>query len=276
LIATEFLRVIDDYLQNDAGLTPVPKTVGIAEPVSATDLPAIVLEISDIRQLGNGLGERSQLITNGALPWIATIDLANPVLPEDPSFRLLSPNRLELVLPHGGLVRADGTGGILAQPDFSVTVAGIDRPVVATNPTGLQVRIEPQEGRLVFATALPAIGTVSAKYFLGQWEQRVSRISGVLRVVVLDANSATVSELSGAVIEALQPPRSDAIEGLHAMTLVRLGSIHAPNAALANSRDRVALFSFEYELKINRPDSSGGIIQGIRVEGNMAEFTIPA
>lgn len=275
MIATEFLRTITNYLRNDAGLNPSPAAVGIAEPVTAAELPAIVLEVAQIRQLGNGLGERSQMITDGALPWTATIDLANPVLPEEPTFRLLSQNRRELVLPHGGLVRADGSQGPLSPADFSVTVAGIARPVVAANPTGNQVTVEPQTGHLVFATALPATGSVTANYFLGQWEERISRISGLLRILV-HGTPAIVSDLSDAVVEALQPPRSKAIAGLDEMSLVSLGSIQAPDAALANSRARIALFSFEYELKINRPDSSGGIILGVRVEGNMAEFSIPA
>jgi hypothetical protein len=276
VIATEFLRTITNYLRNDAGLSPSPAAIGIAEPVSTSELPAIVLEVAQIKQLGNGLGERSQLITDGALPWTATINLANPVLPEEPTFRLLSQNRLELVLPHGGLVRADGSQGPLSSADFSVTVAGIARPIVAANPTGNQVTVDPQTGHLVFATALPATGNVTANYFLGQWEERTSRISGLLRILILDGTPSIVGDLSDAVVEALQPPRSKAIAGLHGMSLVSLGSIQAPDAALANSRARIALFSFEYELKINRPDSSGGIILGVRVEGNMAEFSIPA
>jgi len=254
LIATEFLRTITNYLRNDAGLNPSPAAIGVAEPVTAAELPAIVLDVSQIRQLGNGLGERSQLITDGALPWTDTIDLANPFLPEEPTFRLLSQDRRELVLPHGGLVRADASQGPLSPADFSVTVAGIPRPLVAANPTGSQVTVDPQTGHLVFGTALPATGNVSANYFLGQWEERISRISGLLRIVILHLTPAIVSDLSGAVVEALQPPRSQAIAGLDGISLVSLGSIQAPNAGLANSRARVALFYFEYELNINRPD----------------------
>ncbi len=104
MVANEFLRVISDYLQAGAALTPAPKTVGIADPVGAADMPAVVLSLNRVRPLGNGLGERSALITDGALPVKAVIDLANPILPEEPSFRLLNPDRTELVLPHGGLV----------------------------------------------------------------------------------------------------------------------------------------------------------------------------
>lgn len=269
MIATEFLRLIADYLLNDAGLDPAPGSVGVAEPVVAAELPAVVLSLARVRQLGRGLGERSQLITGGALRWTARIDLANPVLPEEPSFRLLSANRRELILPHGGLVRADGSEGPLSSPDLSVRVGGTPLTVVGAAPSGNEVLADPQVGRLFFGTALPAAGDVVAEYFLGQWEQRVSRIAGMLRVSVLDTDAARVRDLSAAVVDALQPPDAQAVEGLHEMNLVTLGRIGPPDAALANSRARLAVLSFEFELKINRPDSSGGIILRIPVNANL-------
>jgi len=274
VIVTEFLSVIANYLKNDAGLTPAPKTVGSADPLTPAELPAIVLSVSQIQQLGNGLGERSQVITDGALPWKAAIDLANPTLPEEPSFRLLSPDRRELILTHGGLVRADGNQGPLAETDFSVSVAGASRKLVSGTPTTDQVRVDPQVGRLFFGSPLPATGSVVANYFLGQWEQRVSRMSGSLLALVRDTNPATVSDLSAAVVEALQVPRSKALEGLHGMQLITLGRIQPPDAAMANSRARELVLSFEFELQINRPESSGGIILRIPVEENLDAPTV--
>lgn len=269
MIAIDFLRVIAGYLLNDAGLTPAPVSVGVAEPVAADELPAVVLSLSHLRPLGNGLGERSQLINGGALPWTVRIDLTNPVLQEEPSFSLLSANRRELILPHGGLVRVDGSEGPLLPPDLSVSVAGAARTVVVGTPAGTEVRAEPLVGRLFFAQALPATGEVVASYFLGQWEQRLSRIAGMLRVTVRDTNAARLGELSAAVVDALQPAAKAAIEGLEEMNLVRLGNIRPPDALLANSRARLAVLSFEYELKINRPESSGGIIRRIEVDADL-------
>jgi hypothetical protein len=268
LIATEFLRVIADYLLNDAGLNPVPKSVGIADPVVSGELPAIVLSLTRIRRLGNGLGERSQLI-NDKLPWTVRINLANPVLPEEPSFRLLSTDRRELILPHGGLVRADGSQGPLLPPDLSVSVEGNSLTVVDGIPAADQVRADPQVGRLFFATQLPEIGNVTVNYFLGQWEQRVSRIAGMLRVSVRDTDAVVVRDLSAAVVDALEPQGTMAVAGLKEMNLVTLGNIQPPDSALANSRARVAVLSFEFELQINRPESSGGIILRIPVEDNL-------
>ena len=269
MVANEFLRVISDYLQAQAGLTPAPKTVGIADPVSVGEMPAVVLSLNRVRPMGNGLGERSKLITDGTLPVKATIDLTNPVLPEEPSFRLLNPDRTELVLPHGGLVRVDGSQGPLGSVDLSIRVGGVDRQVVTGSPGPTQVRADPLVGRLFFGSALPANGIVEANYFLGQWEQRTSRIAGTLRIAVRDTDLARVRDLSTAVVDALQPPRSAAIKGLHGMTLVMLGSIQPPDTALANSRARVALLSFEFELEINRPESSGGLILRIPVKDNI-------
>ncbi|HEX7333730.1 MAG TPA: hypothetical protein VF290_19670, partial [Pyrinomonadaceae bacterium] len=268
MIANEFLNVVANHLQS-AGLVPAPKTIGVAEPVIDTELPAVVLSLQRIRKLGNGLGERSTLITDGSLPWTAAIDLENPVLPEEPSFRLLSQDRRELVLPHGGLVRADGSQGPLSPQDLSVSVAEVARAVVTGNPVGAEVKADPLVGRLFFGSPLPVTGIVRANYFLGQWEQRTSRIAGMLRVGVRDTSSATVSDLSGRVVDALQPPKSLTITGLHSMTVIKLGSIQPPEAGLANSRARIALFSFEFELEINRPESSGGIILRIPVEDNI-------
>lgn len=269
MIANELLRVMADYLQNSAQLAPAPQMVGIADPVATNELPAIVLSLERIRTLGNGLGERSKLITDGKLAWTATIDLANPVLPEEPTFRLLSADRRELILPHGGLVKADGTSGPLGPTDLSVNVNGIARAVVTGTPTGTQVKADPLVGRLFFATALPANGTVRADYFLSQWEQRTSRIAGMLRVTVRDTNPTTITNLSAAVVDALQPPRSTNIPGLHGMGLIKLGSIRPPDPNLAGSRARLALLSFEFELEINRPESSGGIILRIPVNENI-------
>jgi len=276
VVANEFLRVISDYLQAQAGLTPAPKTVGIADPVSAAEMPAVVLSLNRVRPMGNGLGERSKLITDGTLPVKATIDLTNPVLPEEPSFRLLNPDRTELVLPHGGLVRVDGSQGPLGSVDLSIRVGGVDRQVVTGSPGPTQVRADPLVGRLFFGSALPANGIVEANYFLGQWEQRTSRIAGTLRIAVRDTDLARVRDLSTAVVDALQPPRSAAIKGLHGMTLVMLGSIQPPDTALANSRARVALLSFEFELEINRPESSGGIIMRIPVKDNIGASNLIA
>jgi hypothetical protein len=266
VIENAFLDTIANYLNTQANLTPAPAAVGVVEPAGVAGTPAIVLGLQNSKRLGNGLGERSAVITGGALPWTATIDLANPVLPTDPSFQLLSNDRKQLILPHGGLVRSDGTQGSLATPDLVITIDGASIPVVAAAPVGQQVAADPTIGILFFGTALPANGTLIANYFLGQWEQRVQQMSGVLRVAVTAVDPVTVRDLSNAVLGVLEAPP---IAGLRDMQLTELQPVRPPDPNAENIRTRVALFSFQFEFEINQPESSGGIILKVPVNSNV-------
>ncbi len=91
----------------------------------------------------------------------ATIDLANPVLPEEPDFVLLDATRRVLILPHGGLVRQDGSDpgdAPLAAADITVLVAGAPRTVVTAPPAAGEVRADPRVGTLTFGDALAGGG----------------------------------------------------------------------------------------------------------------------
>lgn len=266
---TAFLTAVADYLRTGAGLTPAPALVDIAEPLQSSDLPAVVLSLETVQRPGSGLGERSEMITDGALPWTASIDLTNPVLPEEPDFVLLSPNRRELILPHGGLRQADGGEGPLGAADLSVTVGGVARTVVNTPPGADEVRADPTVGLLVFGSALPANGTVVANYVLGQWERRVTQIAGVLRVDVRASTAGVVATLSAAVVDALMGAVQVEIKGLRKLAVTELSSIGLPDTLRANSRGRSALFGFDYEHEVNRPDSSGGIIQRVPITSRL-------
>jgi hypothetical protein len=265
---TAFLAAVAAFLQSRTGLDPAPSQVGPAEPAEAIELPAVVLSLDEVRRLQAGLGERSERVA-GALAVRAEIDLANPVLPEEPSLRLLSQDRLELTLPHGGQVRRDGTAGALGPPDLTVTVAGAPRQAVTGTPGPGQVAANAEDaevGRLVFGAPLPAAGLLAAEYFLGQWERGVVRLNGVLRVDVCGGTAVDVSGLSAGVVDALlSPEAAAAVRRLVSLSLERLGSIGAPEAAFAGSRRRSARFRFEYEHEVNRPESSGGIIRRIPV-----------
>jgi len=261
-----FLAAVAAFLTGQ-GLQPTPVSIGIAEPDPfSTSLPALVLSLEQMRQVGNGLGERSALITDGVLPWSETIDLANPVLPGNPPLNLLSANRLEVILPHGGQVRADGSSGPLGPADLTVTVAAVNRPVVTEAPTGLEVRADPLVGRLFFATPLPQTGNLVAAYNLGQWEQTTKRIAGMLRVDALGLAAADVGQLSDGVIAALaSPAAAGAIRKLHRASVIELSSIGAGDPQRANARLRSVRFAIDFEQEINRPESSGGIIGRIPV-----------
>lgn len=263
MIETKLLDLVESYLHAQAG---IGGTVSTVEPAGVGDAPAVVLSLIRAKRPGNGLGERSTVITGGALPVTATIDLANPVLATDPAFRLLSADGLQLTLPHGGLVRSDGSDGALGPADLTVSVAGTARPVVTGTPVNNQVTADRLAGVLTFATALPAAGEVTANYFLGRWEQRTQQMTGILRVSVKAADAATVLSLSNAVLNAFD---AQTVAGLGGVQVVRLAPVRPAAPNTTNLWSRVALLSFQFELLVNQPESSGGIIQRIPVNASV-------
>jgi hypothetical protein len=269
-----FLGAVGAFLTSQAGLSPAPAGIGTAEPDDAAGMPAVILSLEQLKRPGNGIGERSALITDGALPWSATIDLANPVHPEEPGFNLLSADRRTLTLLHGGLVQAEGGDGPLGPDDLTVTVAGTPQTVVTGAPAAGQVRAEPLVGRLIFGTPLPAAGNVAAGYFLGQWEQRTTRLAGTLRVDVRDPATAAVGTISDGIATALQGPLAPVhIRRLHRMALTDMSSVGTADPLRANSRVRSLRFAFDIEQEVNRPESSGGIIQRIPVTTRLQSST---
>jgi hypothetical protein len=224
-----------------------------------------VLSLQNLLRPGSGLGEHSAVITGGALATQATIDLANPVLADDPTVALLSGDRLTLTLPHGGLVHADGTTGALTGADLVVTVDADNRPVVTGTPTGKEVSADPLIGRLVFATPLAGTGQVIARYFLGTWEQRVVRLSGRLRVVVWGGTAAAATDLSASVIAALDRAPRSGLQGLQQFSLEELGTVASPSPTFPTARARALAFAFEFEEEVDVPESSGGLIQRIPI-----------
>jgi hypothetical protein len=256
-----FLRSTTSYLTG-ASLQPAPNLVGTAEPDAGAQLPSLVLSLESTLRAPNGIGERAALIT-GALPWLATIDLANPVLPEEPDFSLLDGTRTVLTLPHGGLVKQDGSPPPLAAGDITVTAAGAAQTVVAGVPAAGQVQVDAAIGQLRFGTPLPPAGTVTVRYFLGQWEQRTRRSSGVLRIDVCDATANGVSALSDAVLDALQRPGAErAIRRLLALSPTGLSSVSRPETNPVLRRQSLR-FAFTFEEELNKPDSSGGVLRRI-------------
>ena len=255
-----------EVLVTGLALTPAPKLIGVIEPHAIADLPALVVSIEQNMRMGNGLGERSSLVTRGALPWTAEINLASPFLPSEPSFSLLSGDRKRLSLPHGGLVRRDGSNGALTAVDLQVTVNAAARTLVQGAPAAGEFSAEPLSGSLVFGDALPLTGALRANYFLGQWEQRVVRGQGTLRLAVFAEDGATVRDLSNKVLSALGDSGPSPLPGLSQFTVAEIGSIGAADPPIPDARRRIVRFRFEFEQEINVPDSSGGIIQRIPVQ----------
>lgn len=256
---TAFLDALANFLQGSAGLVPTPALVGIAVPVAVTELPALALALPSVERVSGGAGGAGEPVT-GALPVEARIDLANPVLPGLEDFSLVSADRRELILPHGGLVRADGTEGPLGVPDIAVTLDSAPVPLAAAPPGNGQVSADALEGRLTFGTALPPTGTVVARYNVGLWERRTTMLAGELTLTAYAGAAADAGQLSVAATRALL---ASGLPGLRKLVLVALGAIGAADAALAGARARQASFRFQYEHVVDDPASAGGIIRRI-------------
>ena len=271
---TAFLDALRAYLAGLAGpaaIIPTPVLLGYTEPAAADELPAVVLSLEAVQRLGAGLGERAMLVSGSALPWAVSIDLANPVLAEEPGFNLLSPDRRTLTLPHGGLKRADGSSGALGPADLSVRVGATIFGVVAGAPVGNQVQAQADIGQLRFGNPLPGAGTLQASYVLGQWERRVTPIAGQVRIDLDAADGVAAAgwreSVLGALVQAAGGTVGAAgtVRGLRKLALAQIGPVLGTDAAHASARRRSALLAFEYEHEINRPDSSGGVIQRVAI-----------
>jgi hypothetical protein len=271
-----FLASVATYLAG-AGLAPAPALVGVAEPEKTTDLPAIVLSLEATSRANPGVGGGAEVVV-GVLPTEASIDLANPVLPEEPTFSLLDATRRTLILPHGGLVKQDGSdpGSAPLEPgDITVLVAGAPRTIVAGTPGANEVRADGRIGVLTFGAALPATGIVRVTYSLGQWERRVERIAGTLRLDVCAAAAGDVAAISDAAIEALLAPTArQQIRRLLSLAPVSLGSIGASEPS-PKLRRRSARLIFTFEREVNRPESSGGIIDRVATTSRLADGRTP-
>ncbi len=270
-----FLEAVSSFIGGLGGLAVVPSSIGATEPAGAGDLPALVLSLEESERPRGGLGGGGTTII-GALPASTRLDLIAPNLPAD-GLTLLSPDRTQLSLFHGGQVRNDGTEAPLTGTDLAVDIIQSGQNpgdpdqvtslvVVPGSPQAGEVAIVSASGRLTFGDALPATGTIEARYFIGQWTRTVERLRGVLRLDALAATPADAEGLSTGLVRILASPAArDAIERLVRLELLSLGSVGAPEAIFANARRRTARFSFEYERQLDVPASSGGVIDRVPV-----------
>ena len=178
------------------------------------------------------------------------------------TLRLVPDDRRSLVLPHGPLVRADGTAtepfgaGDLQVRDTSAYV------VVAAPPSGRQVRPDVDAGVLRFGQALPASGTLRATYRIGAWDVVVARYQGHLEARVTAAREA-LTPLVRRVAAAL-----DASDPACRLVPVAWGSSARPPAdselpAAAMQQDLG--YAFDAEVETPLLGSGGGVIARVAV-----------
>ncbi len=242
--------------------------VGDTAPETAT-LPAVTLAIGEVTNRLAGVGRVPRGTRDGALAVTIAVDLANPVLDlgGGETLVLVPADRRSLVLPHGPLVRADGT------PDDPFTGADLTVrdvatwAVVAAPPAGRQVRPDVDAGLLHFGEALPSTGTLQVGYFIGLWDTTVTRFQGRLEVR-MTADRADLPALTRKVADLLSRPDA-------ALRLAPLswGSTTRPPpgelAAAARGQELTYLFDAEVEQALLT--SGGGVIADVAVTLRAAE-----
>lgn len=258
IAARRFISALQDHLTTEL-LVP-SLNIGVAEPARQQDLPSVVISLAQLVNPSKGLGEHRQLRT-GALAERTSLNLDNPILPNHASVSALSADRLTLTLFHGGLVDAEGSDTPLQAADIQVERNGVPFTLVAASPAAGEYRVDTQAGRLIFGAALPADGFFEAEYFIGQWEQVIHPLQGVLRIDAVADSNVDAESLGNLVYDALTDHR---ILGLRELEVISLGPVTAFNES-PTMRVRSVAWQFDFQAIVDLPDASGGVIERIRL-----------
>jgi hypothetical protein len=263
------LAVIVDHLTDRlADGLGAGTTVGDAGPETSA-LPAVTLAIADVTNRLVGIGRVPRGTRTGALEVSIDVDLANPVLDlgGGETLLLVPADRRSLVLPHGPLVRADGTpDDPFTTTDLQVRDTG-NWAVVAAAPTGKQVRPDVDAGLLRFGQALPNTGTLKVTYFIGLWDTTVSRFQGRVDVLV-SADRDDLSALTRRVADVLSTP-DPAIR----LAPLSWGHTTRPPAGELTPQARGQELAYLFDAEVEQPllTSGGGVIADVAVTLHAAE-----
>lgn len=264
-------RLVDAVRQHlETALMPDPPAIGAAYPAEAGDLPTVSLSLSDVGQRLVSVGRLPRPTQKGALRIVTELDLADPVARfPDETVQLLSSDRRELQIPHGAIVRSDGTNiRPFAAEDLRVEVGGTVLTVVDAAPSAGQVRPEPDTGELRFGAPLPATGSLELGCFVGQWDVRSERYQGVLAVEAFAADADAVDALTRRLEAALGEDAWGGVAGLRRLAPLQLGPIVPDSDAAggAGARRRRLTYGFDYELIEPVVLAGGGIIASVAVD----------
>jgi hypothetical protein len=271
---TLFIDAVADYLRKD--LSPVPALVGSSEPDGVPQLPAVALSVVNVTSPHPGIGAVPRDEARGALAMTTRVDLARPYL-DYPGERVAlltaeggNPERPILQLPHGAIVRHDGTQQLpFTGQDLTVAVGGRNPPrltVVGAPPGPNDVRPDPITGQLHFGAALPAKGALVVTYFVGSWSVRSERLAGDLQIDVFARDAAGADALSRGCEASLAPDRSRRIAGLRSLAATGWGTLGALDAL---SRRRSLTYRFDYEHEEPVVLSGGGPIRRLHVTSSL-------
>lgn len=259
MAALAFIQQMQSYLTSEASLSSA--AVGVALPIENTDLPAIVLSLDNLQIPSVGLGQHTEVVS-GALAVQTIIDLSDPLLNDGSGFSLLSPDRLMATLLHGGLVDSEGSSTPLEAADIQVNIDGNPVALNQNTPAAGEFSVSVLDGQLTFGSPLPASGTLTASYFIGQWQRIVEQLSGDLSTLVVGSSSIVSETLSNSLVNVVSSAHQS-ITGLRQLNLSQLSAVNAFDMGATAASQRVLAWRFTFEHIINQPESSGGIIQRI-------------
>lgn len=264
---THVVDAVAEHLR--AVVRPEPATIGAAVPAAAADLPAVTLSVREASSPLRSLGRTPRPPRTGALRVERTIDLADPVLRVNgEEALLLSPDRLVAHLPHGAVVRADGT----STPPFGPDDLGADLDgaaitiVTGAAPQAGEARLDPDRGTLSFPSPLPATGLLTLAYFVGLWEVEAEHFTGELVVEAYGTDAGALDTLVRQVEGALAGPGAPPAPGLRPLEPMAVGTAEPPDADRFGARRRTLAFRFDFEREVAAIRGGGGVVDEVDVE----------
>jgi len=264
-------RLVTALSAQIAAQVPGAPSVGSAAPASAGELPLVTVAIEAATSSMRSIGQVPGPVQTGALRVDVELDLADLVLHVggDPSMDvpLISDGRRLLQLPHGSIVRADGTdtppfdGG-----DLLVRAGATTFTPVQTAPGAGEVQLDVAAGTLRFPSALATSGTLSLGYFIGAWEVRVDRFSATAHLDVAAASADALATLVPQVERALAQERIPVASGIRRIEPTALSAGTPAFAATDAPRRQRLTYTIEFEAIDPIIPTSGGPIVTVDVD----------
>lgn len=247
------------------GLPPVDALV----PGAPGDVPRITVSVDNAVPAVRGLGEIPGPPQTGALRVETSVDLADPRLHlAGETVELLSGDRRTLQLPHGAVVRADGTDTPpYSTADLTVRLGATTfTPITGGTPTATQVRLDVASGAISFRDPLAAAGSLTLGYFVGLWEITVERFAATMYVDVAHNDPDAHTALLTAVEDGLARAQWPTAAGMRQIQPVAL-SAALPIAGLpVANRSRRLTYAIDVERIEPVIATSGGPIRAVAVD----------
>lgn len=265
MIELLFLNTIQTHLLNSVESL---KKIGYISS-DATNLPGLSLALENCSRDTSITASGTIQITNGALPWHCSIDCSAPFIDGDTSFSLISNDRKELILPFGDLVKKDGGRLPLESSDITIALNDTLFNIVTNNtPANNEAYIDPRQGKIFLGSPLPPRGTIDVNFYLGQFQRSMYKIKGALLLKLFTSNAEDIEQLHNEVLaELFMDDGRCKVSGFEALEIRSLGQIESIELQDKEIFTQEMQLPFTYTGTIDKPDSSGGIIEKVVLSG---------